>query len=136
VTDRVGQLARNTCWGDALYSADLRVSRKFAIREGTAFALAVDTVNAFNRANVDELNSVYGYADFVGQCPTTTERRRKPGGSGVSDAPSLADAEAGAVFRKADFLSVVCLATVTRWAEKSGCSTIYLLPVFPQQTME
>jgi hypothetical protein len=69
VTDRVGLSARNTYWGDALYSADLRVSRKFQLGERSKLILAVDGFNAFNRANVDEVNSVYGYADFLGPVP-------------------------------------------------------------------
>lgn len=69
VTDRVGQSARNTYWGDPLYSADLRLSRKFQLGDRLRLAIALDGFNAFNRANVDEVNSVYGYADFLGSMP-------------------------------------------------------------------
>ena len=69
VTDRVGLSARNTYWGDPLYSADLRISRKFRLGERSRLVLAVDGFNAFNRANVDEVNTVYGYADFLGPVP-------------------------------------------------------------------
>ena len=69
VTDRVGQSARNTYYGDKLLSADLRLSRYFALKERSRLTVAVDAFNALNRANVDEVNSVYGYADFLGPVP-------------------------------------------------------------------
>ena len=51
VTDRVGQSARNTYWGDALYTADLhtadlRVSRNFHLNERLRFVVGVDGFNA------------------------------------------------------------------------------------------
>jgi hypothetical protein len=69
VTDRVGQSARNTYYGDELYSTDLRLSRYFAVTEHSRMTISIDAFNAFNRANVEEVNSVYGYADFLGPVP-------------------------------------------------------------------
>ena len=70
VTDRVGNLARNTYWGDNLRTVDLRVSRYFKIRESQRIELAVDSFNLFNRANVNEVTSVYGTYNFCGGVPT------------------------------------------------------------------
>ncbi|HKD45194.1 MAG TPA: TonB-dependent receptor [Candidatus Angelobacter sp.] len=70
VTDRVSNSARNTYRGDSLEAVDLRLSRTFDIRERTRLHLAFDAFNLFNRANVDEVFSVYGAPDFVGLPPT------------------------------------------------------------------
>jgi outer membrane receptor protein involved in Fe transport len=69
VTDRVGQSARNTYAGDKLESFDLRLSRHFGMGEHLKALVAVDAFNLFNRANVDELDSVYGAPDFIGAIP-------------------------------------------------------------------
>jgi outer membrane receptor protein involved in Fe transport len=69
VTDRVGLSARNTYEGDDFYAVDLRLSRFFAFSEHTKLTLAVDAFNLLNRTNVDEVNSVYGAADFLGPIP-------------------------------------------------------------------
>ncbi|MGB8473909.1 MAG: TonB-dependent receptor [Candidatus Acidiferrum sp.] len=71
VTDRVGNAARNTYWGDSLMTWDLRVSRSFNFREHNKIEFAVDAFNAFNRANVNEVTSVYGTYNFCnGQVPS------------------------------------------------------------------
>jgi hypothetical protein len=64
VTDRVGDAARNTYWGDSLVAWDLRVSRHFKFREHDRIEVAVDAFNALNRANVNEVTSVYGTYNF------------------------------------------------------------------------
>src|SRR5580658_2332669 len=70
VTDRVGDTARNTYWGDSLVAWDLRVSRHFNFREHDRIEFAVDAFNALNRANVNEVTSVYGTYNFCnGQVP-------------------------------------------------------------------
>lgn len=66
VTDRVGDAARNTYWGDSLEAWDLRVSRYFNFREHDKIEFAVDAFNALNRANVNEVTSVYGTYNFCG----------------------------------------------------------------------
>jgi hypothetical protein len=66
VTDRVGNLGRNTYYGDHLYSWDLRVSRYFMIREHYRLDLIVDAFNLLNRPNVDEVTSVYGASVICG----------------------------------------------------------------------
>ena len=69
VTDRVGQSARNAYFGDHLYTTDLRLSRFIKITERLRLALAVDAFNLLNRANVDEVTTVYDAPDFVGSVP-------------------------------------------------------------------
>ncbi|HLJ89815.1 MAG TPA: carboxypeptidase regulatory-like domain-containing protein [Candidatus Angelobacter sp.] len=70
VTDRVGSSARNTYRGDTLQTVDLRLSRVIHFKEKLDLHLSVDAFNLFNRANVDEVFSVYGAPDFVGTPPT------------------------------------------------------------------
>ena len=70
VTDRVGDLGRNTYYGDYLYSWDLRISRYFQIRERLRLDLMVDAFNLLNRPNVDEVTSVYGAAVICGGTAT------------------------------------------------------------------
>jgi hypothetical protein len=70
VTDRVGLAARNSYWGDDLRTVDIRVSRYFTFRERQRILLAVDAFNFFNRANVNEVTSVYGTYNFCnGEVP-------------------------------------------------------------------
>jgi outer membrane receptor protein involved in Fe transport len=82
VTDRVGESARNTYFGDSLSSVDLRVSRAFRLSERLQLVLSVDAFNALNRANVDEVFSVYGAPDFIGPVP----QHYKDGISGADSA--------------------------------------------------
>jgi len=66
VTDRVGNLGRNTYSGDHLDAWDLRISRYFMFHERYRLDLIVDTFNLLNRPNVDEVTSVYGAAVICG----------------------------------------------------------------------
>jgi len=66
VTDRVGNLGRNTYYGDHLYSWDLRISRYFQLREHLRLDLMLDAFDLLNRPNVDEVTSVYGAAVICG----------------------------------------------------------------------
>ncbi len=69
VTDRVGTSARNTYLGDGLRTVDIRLSRMIHLSERYGLQLSVDAFNPFNRANVDEVFSVYFAPDFVGPVP-------------------------------------------------------------------
>jgi len=62
-------VARNTYIGDPLYTWDLRLGRYFKLTERVKLDLAVDVFNFFNRANVDEITSVYGSPVFCGASP-------------------------------------------------------------------
>ena len=70
VTDRVGTSARNTYRGDTLQAVDMRLARAFHLGEHRALSLSLDAFNLFNRANVDEVFTVYGAPDFIGAPPT------------------------------------------------------------------
>jgi hypothetical protein len=53
-------ISRNTYIGKPLYSWDLRVSRGIHLTERLKLDLMVDAFNVLNRANVDEVTSIYG----------------------------------------------------------------------------
>jgi hypothetical protein len=65
--DRVGNLSRNTYKGDSYQTWDIRLARSINLpKEGTRLDLAVDAFNLLNRANVDEVVSVYGTYNLCG----------------------------------------------------------------------
>jgi hypothetical protein len=70
VSDRVGQSGRNTYSGDGLTSVDLRLGRTFGLGERLRLVVSVDAFDVLNRANVDEVFSVYGAPNFIGPVPT------------------------------------------------------------------
>jgi outer membrane receptor protein involved in Fe transport len=88
VTDRVGTQARNTYYGDHLYSWDLRLSRYFEIKEKLRLDLMVDAFNVLNRPNVDEVTSVYGASVFCGTGPQPTHY--KDAGTANTQAQAIA----------------------------------------------
>jgi hypothetical protein len=69
VTDRVGTSSRNTYRGQNLETVDMRLSRVFHIHENLQVQLLAEAFNLFNRANVDEVFTVYGAPDFIGPVP-------------------------------------------------------------------
>jgi hypothetical protein len=69
VTDRVGESSRNAYFGDSLRTVDMRLSRMVHFGEKCRLQLAVDSFNLLNRANVDEVFSVYGAPDFIAGVP-------------------------------------------------------------------
>ena len=89
-------IGRNTYTGDPLYAWDLRVSRYFQLTERMKLDLMVDAFNVLNRANVDEVTSVYGSPVFCGATPaiprhyndTITQAIQSP--AGVSCGPQIA----------------------------------------------
>jgi outer membrane receptor protein involved in Fe transport len=66
VTDRVGDSARNTYWGDKFQTVDLRILQYFKFREKQRIDVALDMFNSFNRPNVNEVTSVYGTYNYCG----------------------------------------------------------------------
>jgi hypothetical protein len=69
VTDRVGNSPRNSYRGDSLQTFDVRLSRAIHLDERRQLNLSMDAFNLFNRANVDEVFTVYGAPDFIGAPP-------------------------------------------------------------------
>jgi outer membrane receptor protein involved in Fe transport len=69
VNPRVGESARNAYLGDTLRTVDLRLSRIIHLNERSQLQLSVDSFNLFNRANVDEVFTIYGAPDFIGAVP-------------------------------------------------------------------
>jgi hypothetical protein len=70
VTDRVGNAARNTYWGDKFQTFDLRLSQAFKFGEKQRIVIAIDAFDLLNRPNVNEVTSVYGTYNFCnGQVP-------------------------------------------------------------------
>ena len=69
VTDRVGLISRNSYIGDPQRTVDLRISRFFQLNERVRLNIIFDAFNLFNRANVDEVFSVYGSPIFCGAVP-------------------------------------------------------------------
>jgi Carboxypeptidase regulatory-like domain/TonB dependent receptor len=64
-------IGRNTYIGDPMRAWDLRVSRRgIHLTERLKVDLMMDIFNVMNRANVDEVTSVYGSPIFCGTTPT------------------------------------------------------------------
>ena len=68
-SDRVGVSPRNSYKGDPSYDTDLRVQRVIPITERVKAEASVEMFNLFNRANVEDVDHVYGLPDFVGPVP-------------------------------------------------------------------
>jgi len=62
-------ISRNTYIGDPEYNWDLRVTRMVHINERLTLVAAFDAFNLLNRANFDEVTSVYGSPVFCGSIP-------------------------------------------------------------------
>lgn len=71
-TDRVGLLGRNTYQGDVYHNIDMRIQRDipFTIAKSEAHVnFSFEVFNLFNRANVLDVNNIYGAPDLVGPEP-------------------------------------------------------------------
>ncbi|HSB18047.1 MAG TPA: TonB-dependent receptor [Bryobacteraceae bacterium] len=94
VTDRVGLIGRNSYIGDPLRTWDMRVSRYFKLSERVRLDLGLDVFNLLNRANIDEVFSVYGSPVFCGGVPghfgDATSLAIQQGASSVA-CPAFAD---------------------------------------------
>jgi len=62
-------IGRNTYVGDPQYTWDLRLSRQFKFSDKMSLVAAVDAFNILNRANIDQVFSVYGSPVFCGAIP-------------------------------------------------------------------
>ena len=64
LSDRPGNLGRNTLDGPGYASFDMRVARVFHLRERLKAELSGDMFNLFNRTNIKDLNTLYGQTDL------------------------------------------------------------------------
>ena len=65
LSDRPGNLGRNTLVGRGFYTLDLRLAREFRLTDRVTAELIGDLFNVFNRVNVTDLNTVYGATDLI-----------------------------------------------------------------------
>jgi hypothetical protein len=68
-SDRVGNIGRNTYRGDPSYTTDLRIQRLFPISERLKGEFSFEAFNLLNRANVDDIDHVYGNPVLLGPQP-------------------------------------------------------------------
>jgi hypothetical protein len=59
-SDRPGQAGRNSGTGEDFYSFDVRLARRFAVKEQRFFEITVEAFNLFNRTNLAGINNVVG----------------------------------------------------------------------------
>jgi hypothetical protein len=64
LSDRPGNLGRNTLRGPGFASFDMRVAREFRFNERVRAEFSADFFNLFNRVNITDLNTVYGGTDI------------------------------------------------------------------------
>jgi hypothetical protein len=64
LSDRPGNLGRNTLEGPALVTLDLRIAREVRLGERVSAEFSADFFNLFNRDNITDLNTVYGGIDL------------------------------------------------------------------------
>ncbi len=69
VTNCTTTVSRNTYLGDPMYTWNLRLSRSFQFKEKYRILASFDAFNVLNRANIDEVTSVYGSPVFCGANP-------------------------------------------------------------------
>jgi hypothetical protein len=68
-SDRPGFAGRNTGRGEAFYSFDLRLARRFFVKEGRCLEITVEGFNLFNRTNFLGINNVIGGACVANGMP-------------------------------------------------------------------
>jgi len=61
-SDRPGQAGRNTGRGEAFYSFDMRLARRFFVKESRYVEFTVEGFNIFNRTNFQGINNIIGGA--------------------------------------------------------------------------
>jgi len=67
--DRVGSIGRNSYRGASYYDTDLRLQRLFTITERLKLNVSAEALNVLNRVNVQDVDQVYGAAEFAGAIP-------------------------------------------------------------------
>lgn len=68
-SDRPGAAGRNTGRGEAFYSFDMRIARRFFVKESRFLELTFEAFNLFNRTNFLGINNVLGGACIASGVP-------------------------------------------------------------------
>jgi hypothetical protein len=68
-SDRTGTVGRNSYRGASYYDSDIRLQRVFHLTERISTEASLETFNLFNHTNVQNIDQVYGAADFLGPVP-------------------------------------------------------------------
>lgn len=69
-SDRPGLAGRNTGRGEAFYSFDMRLARRFFVKENRYLEFTIEGFNLFNRVNFLGINNVIGGACVANGLPT------------------------------------------------------------------
>jgi hypothetical protein len=85
-TDRPGMAGRNTGLGEPYYSLDIRLARRFFVREGRFLEFSFDAFNLFNRSNLLGINNILRAA-----CTTPEGDRFTPCTANAGATPRLTD---------------------------------------------
>src|SRR5262245_31030493 len=91
-SDRPGQAGRNTGRGDAFYSFDMRLARRFFVKESRYLELTVEGFNLFSHTNFQGINNVIGgtlLTDFNAGGLADRKHTDPPGCTTPSDPPQL-----------------------------------------------
>ena len=68
-SDRTGAVGRNSYRGASYYNSDMRLQRVFHLNERISTQASFEAFNLFNHTNVQNIDQVYGAADFLGPVP-------------------------------------------------------------------
>ena len=68
-SDRTGTVGRNSYRGASYYDTDVRLQRVFSLGERLKATASMEAFNLLNHVNVQNIDQVYGAADFLAQCP-------------------------------------------------------------------
>ncbi len=69
-SDRTGTVGRNSYRGASYYDTDVRLQRIFKLTERLSTEASIEAFNLFNHFNVQNIDQVYGAADYLGPVPT------------------------------------------------------------------
>jgi hypothetical protein len=69
-SDRTGTVGRNSYRGASYFDTDVRLQRVFKLTERLSTQASIEAFNLFNHFNVQNIDQVYGAADFLGPTPT------------------------------------------------------------------
>ena len=69
-SDRTGTVGRNSYRGASYFDTDVRLQRIFKLTERLSTEASIEAFNLFNHFNVQNIDQVYGAADYLGPVPT------------------------------------------------------------------